>query len=76
MTFLSTTFMAPELMPDWMATVAAFNPLTWAVDAARTALLGPADWDFVLVRLGWLAVFVVVSVALALRSFASYRHSI
>lgn len=76
MTFLSTTFMAAELMPDWMATVAAFNPLTWAVDASRAALDGPADWSFVLVRLGWLAIFVVVSVGLALRAFATYRRSI
>ena len=43
MTFLSTVFMVPELMPDWMAAVAAFNPLTWAVDASRTALEGPSD---------------------------------
>jgi ABC-2 type transport system permease protein len=76
MTFLSTTFMVPELMPDWMATVAGFNPLTWAVDAARAGLEGPADWGFVLVRLGWLAIFLVVSVGLALRAFAVYRGSI
>ena len=75
MTFLSTTFMAPELMPDWMATVAGFNPLTWAVDAARAALEGPGDWGFVLVRLGWLVAFLVVSVALALRAFTTYRRS-
>jgi ABC-2 type transport system permease protein len=76
MTFLSTTFMAPELMPDWMATVAGFNPLTWAVDAARASLEGPSDWGFVLLRLGWLVAFLIVSVALALRAFASYRRSI
>jgi ABC-2 type transport system permease protein len=76
MTFLSTTFMVPELMPGWMATVAGFNPLTWAVDAARAALQGPGDWGFVLVRLGWLAIFLAVSVLLALRAFAAYRRSI
>lgn len=76
MTFLSTTFMTPSLMPDWMATVAGFNPLTWAVDAARTALSGPADWGFVAIRLVWLASFFVVSLALALRAFGMYRRSI
>jgi ABC-2 type transport system permease protein len=75
MTFLSTTFMVPELMPDWMATIAGVNPLTWAVDAARAALQGPADWSFVVVRLGWLAIFLVVSVVLALRAFAVDRGS-
>ncbi len=76
MTFLSTTFMVSELMPDWMATVAALNPLTWAVDASRAALEGPTDWSYVLVRLGWLAIFLVVSVALAMRAFAAYRRSV
>ena len=75
MTFLSTTFMVPELMPDWMATVAAANPLTWAVDAARTALLGPADWAFVGLRVAWLTIFLIVSVVLALRAFGTYRRS-
>jgi ABC-2 type transport system permease protein len=76
MTFLSTVFMVPQLMPDWMATVASFNPLTWAVDAARSALLGPADWPFIAVRLVWLAIFLVVSVVLSLRAFGRYRRSI
>ena len=76
MTFLSTTFMVTELMPDWMATVAGYNPLTWAVDASRAALEEPSDWSYVLVRLGWLTVFLIVSVALALRAFATYRRKI
>ena len=76
MTFLSTVFMVPQLMPDWMATVASFNPLTWAVDAARSALLGPTDWPFIAARLVWLAIFLVVSVVLSLRAFGRYRRSI
>jgi ABC-2 type transport system permease protein len=76
MTFLSTTFMAPDLMPDWMATVASGNPLTWAVDASRTALLGPSDWSLVATRLAWLAIFLVVSLVLALGAFRRYRRSI
>ncbi len=75
MTFLSTVFMLPELMPDWMATVAAFNPLTWAVDAARTAMDGPADWALVASRLVWLLAFLLVSVWLALGAFGRYRRS-
>lgn len=76
MTFLSTTFMAPALMPDWMATVAGFNPLTWAVDASRVAVAGSGDASFILLRLGWLALFLVVSLALALRAFGRYRRAI
>ena len=76
MTFLSTTFMVPSLMPDWMATVASFNPLTWAVEASRSALDGSGDAWFVLARLGWLTVFLVVSAFLALRAFGRYRRAI
>jgi ABC-2 type transport system permease protein len=76
MTFLSTTFMTAELMPGWMATVASFNPLTWAVDASRNALDGTGDAAFVLARLGWLAAFLVISVTLALGAFGRYRRAI
>ena len=76
MTFLSTTFMVPQLMPDWMATVAGFNPLTWAADASRSALDGSGDATYIGLRLGWLAIFLFVSVFLALRAFAKYRRSV
>lgn len=75
MTFLSTTFMVAELMPDWMATVAGYNPLTWAVDAARGALSASPDWASIWLRLGWLAIFLAVSVFLSLRAFGTYRKS-
>jgi ABC-2 type transport system permease protein len=76
MTFLSTTFMVPQLMPDWMAAVAGFNPLSWAADASRAALDGRGDAGYVGLRLVWLAVFVLVSAGLALGAFGKYRRSI
>jgi ABC-2 type transport system permease protein len=76
MTFLSTTFMVPDLMPDWMAAVAGFNPLTWAADASRAALDGTGDAAYIGLRLGWLAIFVIVSAFLALGAFRKYRRSI
>jgi ABC-2 type transport system permease protein len=76
MTFLSTTFMVPDLMPDWMAAVAGFNPLTWAADASRAALDGTGDATYIGLRLGWLAIFVIVSAFLALGAFRKYRRSI
>jgi len=75
MTFLSTVFMVPELMPDWMATVAGYNPLTWAADASRFAMSATPDWSAVLLRLVWLTGFAAVGLLLALRSFRSYRRS-
>ena len=37
LSFLSSTFIQPGLMPDWMRTVSHFNPLEWGVEAARAA---------------------------------------
>jgi len=65
-----------KLMPDWMATVAGFNPLTWAADASRSALDGTGDATYIALRLGWLAAFLLASTFLALRAFGRYRRSI
>src|SRR4029079_1636072 len=54
MTFLSTTSMVAELMPECMATVAGYNPLTWAADASRLAMSASPDWPGVALRLGLL----------------------
>ncbi|HEX5482854.1 MAG TPA: ABC transporter permease, partial [Terriglobia bacterium] len=37
LTFLSSVFMAANLMPDWIQAVAHFNPVEWAVVAGRSA---------------------------------------
>ena len=45
LTFLSAAFMPLALVPDWIADVRArFNPVNWAVEAGRDALLGSPDW--------------------------------
>src|SRR3712207_4432403 len=41
LTFLSSAFMQPALMPDWINTVADYNPVDWAIRAGREAV-GPA----------------------------------
>jgi ABC-2 type transport system permease protein len=76
MTFLSSVFMAQALMPQWMQTVAQYNPVNWAVEAGREALAQGGDWGVVLSRLGYLVVFTVVSTWLATRAFRVYQRSI
>ena len=44
LTFLSTTFLAANIMPGWIAHVADFNPVNWAVVAGRSAVSSSADW--------------------------------
>ncbi|GAA0650603.1 ABC transporter permease [Salarchaeum japonicum] len=38
--FLSSAFLPLESLPGWVQTVAAFNPITYGVDAARALMFG------------------------------------
>jgi ABC-2 type transport system permease protein len=75
LTFLSPVFMAKNVMPDWIRSISRFNPVNWSVEAARAALGGHTDWNFVLLRIGCLLAFAVVSAALATRAFRAYQRS-
>ncbi len=75
MTFLSAAFMPLALAPDWIAAVARVNPVNWAVEAGREALLASPDWTFVLQRLGGLLLVAIACLALATRAFRSYQRS-
>jgi ABC-2 type transport system permease protein len=37
--FVSTAFLPLEALPEWIQTVATFNPVTYGVDAARAIIL-------------------------------------
>ncbi|GAA3198803.1 ABC transporter permease [Actinocorallia longicatena] len=76
LTFLSSAFMAPALMPDWMRKAAAANPLDWAVTAGREAMSADVDWGFVAIRCGGLLVLAAVCVALSVRTFRIYQKSV
>jgi ABC-2 type transport system permease protein len=76
LTFLSSAFMAKDLMPEWMQTVAAFNPVEWAAAAGRGALAADPDWTLVLSRAGSLLVLAVLLVALSTRTFRTYQKSV
>jgi ABC-2 type transport system permease protein len=76
LTFLSTALMQKSLVPGWIETVAAFNPVNWAVEAGRSAAMEQLDWGLVAGRLGLLAALVVASAAFATRAFGSYQRSL
>lgn len=76
LTFLSAAFLPLALAPGWIATVAAFNPVNWAVEAGRDALTGTPDWAFVAPRIAGLAVLAVLATGFATRTFRSYQRSI
>ena len=74
--FISSAVMAVALAPDWLQTVARYNPVDWAVVASREALSADPDWGAALPRLGFLAALAVGMAWLATRAFRAYQHSI
>jgi ABC-2 type transport system permease protein len=76
LTFLSTAFMAKGLMPGWMQTVAAGNPVNWALDSARSALGSTIDWGTLLVHGAWLVALAGVLVVLSTLTFRGYQRTV
>jgi ABC-2 type transport system permease protein len=76
LTFVSTTFMQKNLIPKWMQHAADFNPVNWAVEAGRSAVLPGTDWSMVGTRFGLLAVLCGVCLALATRAFRAYQRAV
>jgi ABC-2 type transport system permease protein len=76
LSFLSAAFLPLNLVPDWIAVVAKFNPINWAVEAGRAALAASPDWSFILPRMGGLLGVTIVAMLLATRAFRSYQRSV
>jgi ABC-2 type transport system permease protein len=72
--FLSPILIDKNLMPDWIRSVSRFNPVDWSIDAAREALKADTDWNFVLLRIGYLLALTVIGTALATRAFRAYQR--
>ena len=75
LTFLSATFMAPNLMPVWIQKFARVNPVNWAIVAGRAALAGAADWGLIVSRIGLLIGFAALCSVLTLRAMRAYQRS-
>ncbi len=42
--FMSTAFVPPALMPDWLQTVNQVNPISYVIEAMRGLMTGGFDW--------------------------------
>ena len=76
LTFLSAAFLPLTLAPDWIQGFARFNPVNWAVEAGRAAVLVDADWSLVVPRLVGLTVIAILCAGLATSAFRSYQRSV
>jgi ABC-2 type transport system permease protein len=76
LTFLSTAFMQESLIPNWVATVADYNPVNWAIVAGREAVQSGTDWATVAGYCGLLAAFALACTTLATRAFRAYQSSV
>ncbi|WP_029430817.1 ABC transporter permease [Blastococcus sp. URHD0036] len=74
--FLSSAVMDTRLSPDWVATIARYNPVDWAVVAAREALSATPDWAVVGERIGLLTALAAGMAWLATRAFGTYQRSL
>jgi ABC-2 type transport system permease protein len=74
--FLSAAIMDTRLSPAWVAHVARYNPVDWAVVASRQALSASTAWGAVWPRLGLLAGLAGLMAWLATRAFGSYQRSL
>jgi ABC-2 type transport system permease protein len=76
LSFLSTVFMARQLLPAWMQSFSKYNPVDWAVSASRSALQTNPDWGYVAGELGWLMGLTIACTWLATRAFRVYQRSL
>jgi ABC-2 type transport system permease protein len=75
-TMLSSAFIAPELMPDWLGTAAEWNPISSTITATRDLFGNPgvdgSGWiadHAVLMAVVWPVAITVLTLPLAVRAF-------
>ena len=73
MIFLSNAFLPLDMMPDWLATVAQYSPLTVAIDGMRTLIIDGFVMDEILPVFALLVAFVVVT---SVGASISFKRSI
>ena len=67
--FLSTAFMPEALLPDWLGTVAKFNPITYIVEAERALVNEGWDWTAIGQSLAVTVVLGAITLTGATRAF-------
>jgi len=58
--FASNAFFPTKFMPDWLQTIARFNPLTYTTDAVRQLLIFNTDWTQLAMDFTYVGIFAVI----------------
>lgn len=58
--FASNAFFPTKFMPDWLQTIAQYNPLTYTTDAVRQLLIFNTDYTQLALDFTYVAIFAVI----------------
>jgi ABC-2 type transport system permease protein len=74
--FLSSILIQRQVMPNWMQSLAHYNPVDWGVRAARDAVVYGGHWTAVGFYMFLLIATTAATAAFATWTFRSYQRSI
>lgn len=64
--FASNAFFPTKFMPDWLQTIAQFNPLSYTTDAVRQLLIFNTDWAKLAMDFTYVGIFAAVVAAIGI----------
>jgi ABC-2 type transport system permease protein len=67
--FLSPALFPLTFLPEWVQTVAKFNPVSYAVEATRTFMITGFDWEVILPAWGVIAIVALITMSATLYQF-------
>src|SRR2546421_6769085 len=60
--FMSTELMDKRLMPEWMKSVSAYNPISFAVNAIRDLIMIGYNWNSFLLSFGVISLIAILTI--------------
>jgi ABC-2 type transport system permease protein len=64
--FASNAFFPTKFMPDWLQTIARFNPLTYTTDAVRQLLIFTTDWGQLALDFLYVGIFAAIAATIGI----------
>src|SRR3989475_11593137 len=67
--FMSTALMDKRLMPEWMKSVSAYNPISFAVNAIRDLIMIGYNWNSFLLSFGVISLIAILTMGATIYEF-------